>query len=653
MSCCVRIVALGASGTSTALSPCISKNSLCVGSMDAASDIDDSALDSNRVSYFSSMGPTSDGRIKPDVVSTGFKIVSALSGGGSSRTCGLYESFGTSMATPVVAGGALLLRDYFSNLWSNVCRSSYSSCKSFEPTGYLLKAVIIHSGVAVSTYSDTIFDHKTDIPSYSLSGMTPDFVQGYGAVTLHSVIPLTAQERISHDLFVADKAQISAGGTFALQVTVYDSSKPLKVTVVWFDKPSAANSASNLLILNLDVVVTSSSGTAWYGNGINADTVNPQEQVYIKAPATGTYSILISNTGEYGINAGIVVTCNGHVSQELTQQGSKFESLSTIEDITSPTVTHSKSHGFLRETDDIESGSGERLEAVSALQSASGSYFSQTLTIANTLPPMSSALLGTVQISSSGYLLSSLDIKLDSTYIIGSEAFIFAIVLYAPNGEIIQIGGYNEYVALDRFWNRMAPVHYTQLTSPVDGSLYYSYTRNIAGLGLAQVGGYKVYAELLHSTWTTTTFHGSVTLNFNVHTSAPTRQPTPVPSPRISRHPTVEPEPGTLLNEIESEDGTTIIVGVFLFCGFLAMTFLVLKLNRVQRSYSPCVGLDNSGSDEAMVLSPLQTASASVTHNDVRPASGQAVHGTPRRVHDTASVVYAKSDGSSVRGIEV
>ena len=44
------------------------------------------------MSYFSSLGPTLDGRMKPDVLAPGFKILSALSGDSSTaKDCGVTE----------------------------------------------------------------------------------------------------------------------------------------------------------------------------------------------------------------------------------------------------------------------------------------------------------------------------------------------------------------------------------------------------------------------------------------------------------------------------------------------------------------------------------------------------------------------------------
>jgi subtilisin family serine protease len=62
------------------------------------------------VSYFSSKGPTGDGRIKPDLVAPGEKILSCAAGRPRQRAkdrgydCNYVEDSGTSMAAPHVAG---------------------------------------------------------------------------------------------------------------------------------------------------------------------------------------------------------------------------------------------------------------------------------------------------------------------------------------------------------------------------------------------------------------------------------------------------------------------------------------------------------------------------------------------------------------------
>ncbi len=64
----------------------------------------------HELAYFSSRGPTFDGRIKPDVVALGVDVLGAGAQGG------YYRANGTSLSTPIVAGIAAQLLQAFPNL---------------------------------------------------------------------------------------------------------------------------------------------------------------------------------------------------------------------------------------------------------------------------------------------------------------------------------------------------------------------------------------------------------------------------------------------------------------------------------------------------------------------------------------------------------
>jgi hypothetical protein len=73
----------------------------------------------NNLAYFSSRGPSSDGRIKPDIVADGVGVFSASASGFNS-----YSSpNGTSMATPIAAGVASLLLSAHPHLQNTQVRS--------------------------------------------------------------------------------------------------------------------------------------------------------------------------------------------------------------------------------------------------------------------------------------------------------------------------------------------------------------------------------------------------------------------------------------------------------------------------------------------------------------------------------------------------
>ncbi len=61
---------------------------------------------------FSSLGPTGDGRIKPEVVADGVNVLSSIST--ADNAYDIYS--GTSMATPATAGSSFLLQEYYQKL---------------------------------------------------------------------------------------------------------------------------------------------------------------------------------------------------------------------------------------------------------------------------------------------------------------------------------------------------------------------------------------------------------------------------------------------------------------------------------------------------------------------------------------------------------
>jgi serine protease AprX len=127
---------------------------------------------------FSSRGPCDDRRIKPDIVAPGTDIISTRSDQApDDNFWGLVDDDpayafmgGTSMACPLVAGCATLVRQYFVDH------------RDTSPSAALLKATLVN-GARWLTGADSLADRDA----------RPNFHQGFGAVSLTTTIPNPAE----------------------------------------------------------------------------------------------------------------------------------------------------------------------------------------------------------------------------------------------------------------------------------------------------------------------------------------------------------------------------------------------------------------------------------------------------------------------------
>ena len=269
------VFAAGNSGPApgTVLSPGVAKNILTVGATERGDAAD-------TVTVWSSRGPTSDGRIKPDVVFPGDDVVSALSDFDvESFACEEVAYSGTSMAAPGAAGMAALVRQYFVDGFHP---SHAPSSDGFEPSGALVKAALIHAAVPM--------DNATPIPSRE---------QGWGRIQLDSA--LLNPDR---DLRVEDQAGGFLEPDDAPHATTIEvrEAGPLKVTLAWTDYAASLSSATQL-VNDLDLTVTGPEGQRYLGNvfaggvseeGGDADRLNNVEQVWITAPPPGVWTVTVA-----------------------------------------------------------------------------------------------------------------------------------------------------------------------------------------------------------------------------------------------------------------------------------------------------------------------------------------------------------------------
>jgi subtilase family serine protease len=254
---------------------------------------DASAGNAEQMAAFSSRGPTSDGRIKPDVVAPGTWNLSGYStmfqqqyDGSPNPANGAYQydgwgfpadefhkyMGGTSMAAPLVAGGAAVVRDF------------YQKSRGHQASAALVKAVLVNSAVdLLDENNDGVLDNANPIPNIH---------EGWGRVDLVNATDAS-------DVFFDEAASLSTGNTGSHSFEVTSPGAPLKVTLAWTDYP-ASTSAVTALVNDLDLTVTAPDGTTYKGNvfsggwsavGGSFDRLNNVENVYVFSAAAGTWTI--------------------------------------------------------------------------------------------------------------------------------------------------------------------------------------------------------------------------------------------------------------------------------------------------------------------------------------------------------------------------
>ncbi len=213
----------------------------------------------NSLAYYSSRGPTDDGRIKPEIVAVGNDVRStrpnnSYSGGG-----------GTSYSSPAMTGITALMYE------------KYKSQHGNHPPATLIKALLCNSA-----------DDK------GLSG--PDYYWGYGRVNAARAVADLDQSRYFN-------GNLGDGDSVEYTLTVPAGVDKLKVMVMWRD-PAAAPYAAPVLVNDIDMTLTDPSSNSYdpwvldpAPSKVNQaavrdkDHLNPQEQITLNNPVAGDYTI--------------------------------------------------------------------------------------------------------------------------------------------------------------------------------------------------------------------------------------------------------------------------------------------------------------------------------------------------------------------------
>ena len=246
----------------TTAPPACAKNHITVGAMNSNDD---------SVTSFTSWGPSDDGRIKPDISSTGCQsdgdggVTSCSSSGGYTSKCG------TSMSSPTVCGiGALLLED-FSNQYPDLPLMANST----------LKALLAH----------TAFDGGNP---------GPDCQYGYGSVRARDAV-----DQLRSGSFL--EAEVAQDESYSFLVVVPENAARFQVTAAWDDVPAEPLVLPSL-VNDIDVVVFAPDGTRRYPWTIDPadpgapatqdaeDHLNNIEQVTVESPAPGIWQVELRGT---------------------------------------------------------------------------------------------------------------------------------------------------------------------------------------------------------------------------------------------------------------------------------------------------------------------------------------------------------------------
>lgn len=247
-----------------------------------------SGLAFDNLASFSSQGPTTDGRAKPDILAPGTTWSAAPPFSkdaegyvGDNEQCGIGVQSGTSMATPLIAGAAALVRQYF--LDGYYPKGIAGGSQGFNPSGALLKAVMMGGAKSI-----TGIEADTGLPIDPTPGSNR---QGWGRLYLPRSTPVQGMEN-GWRMQLVDGAELSQAGqqhTYCVRAT----GGPLRVTLVWWDYPSMPF-ADTAIVNDLDLTVTDSQGEVQLGNGgATPDRLNTVEQTIMNDMPTGVATITV------------------------------------------------------------------------------------------------------------------------------------------------------------------------------------------------------------------------------------------------------------------------------------------------------------------------------------------------------------------------
>mmetsp|Transcript_33715 Transcript_33715/g.74240 ORF Transcript_33715/g.74240 Transcript_33715/m.74240 type:complete len:965 (+) Transcript_33715:233-3127(+) len=288
----------------TVSAPSTAKNVISVGASHSyADDLEGGMLGPAHVADFSSRGPTADGRVKPDLVAPGKYILSAGARPDTFGECdegrprpgngkgGLTSMMGTSMATPVTAGTAALVRQYLEEGW--YAGGTKGSGAAISPSGTLVKAILINGAQtdikAVDNSAKSLGTHTTGVKPY-------DDAQGFGRLSLTNSVYIRGKTDVQVQFWDGETVTYNGLRRYPIKIDTSNgcTNPRLSVTLAWTDPPATVNCV-RCLVNDLDLYLTKTgNATTFYPNGLDTkDSINNVERVIIED---------VSHNDEFSIN---------------------------------------------------------------------------------------------------------------------------------------------------------------------------------------------------------------------------------------------------------------------------------------------------------------------------------------------------------------
>lgn len=207
----------------------------------------DVGRDDDTLSSFSLLGPTRDGRIKPDVVGPAVVMAGDRDFDDDANTCDVSLQGGTSWSSPTIAGAAALVRQYFAD--------GHYEGRTMNPSAALVKAMLIAAARPVLW--------RGEVPAKPV----PSNEQGWGFPVLDDALPFPGETRRLHVV----ESSLAQGESRTIRI---NARAAVKAVLVWSDLPGPQ------LVNDLDL-------------NASTDHVNNVEVLILGA---GTHAITVSGT---------------------------------------------------------------------------------------------------------------------------------------------------------------------------------------------------------------------------------------------------------------------------------------------------------------------------------------------------------------------